>query len=572
MWPLLYLPKGKSKYEKLDYAETDLSALFRELSEQQFSGSVEIVSPSQRGMFVWHVGNLHEAFYDGDDERSLSREEVLQHFLQKKKNDPDTVINVTELGPQLIESLSALAIKPPMYRELETSFIDMARLFDTLSAKRFLGVLRFYHIRSHTRLGNILIKMNKITRDQLQQAVRLQLSHQGALRLGDALVQIGAIEPKDLGSALDLQSHARKGSDIELALAVFWEGKLLGGYTHIHKQFKIDRDDILPQLVGTEVLMDMLEGQLSEPLDIEFLWRAAEHQAPEAVEKTHQAALHPETGPSQERRLHIDENLSLKADDLILDIALDPLDETGDFLTMDYEEEKVPPVKAPARPAIPPMTVKPPVSAPLPTSAPKPAASGVEPSKPVSAANPPAAALPAPVLPKAEAPPKVKAVPPQAAVGPAGVPKPVAPPTLAKPVESKPEPVVPPVVVTPPVSEPIPVPEPVVHAETEVPVSLTPESTAEAVDEPMPPAPVHAEIAPDILGVEYALRVARDYMGVFGVTLLKKEASPLPLQGREWPENQIRDLVQRFLRSSALLLGRTQSEAMHLKMRERIEV
>jgi hypothetical protein len=389
--------------------------------------------------------------------------------------------------------------------------------------------------------------------------------------LGDALVQIGAIEPKDLGSALDLQSHARKGSDIELALAVFWEGKLLGGYTHIHKQFKIDRDDILPQLVGTEVLMDMLEGQLSEPLDIEFLWRAAEHHAPEAVEKTHQAALHPEAGPSQERRLHIDENLSLKADDLILDIALDPLDETGDFLTMDYEEEKAPPAKVPARPAVPPMVVKPPVSAPIPSLAPKPAAPSVEPSKPVSAAKPPVAVPPASVPPKTEEPPKAKVEPPVAPIVP-GVPSAGAPPTPVKPAESKPEPVLPPVVVAPPVPEPAPVPEPVGAMEPEAPVALTPEFVAEPVEEPVPVPPVREEIAPDIVGVEYALRVAREYMGVFGVTLLKKEASPLPLQGREWPENQIRDLVQRFLRSSTLLLGRTQSESMHLKMRERIEV
>ncbi len=535
MWPLLYLPKGRTLYDKLDYWSTDLASMFRELAEQDFTGSLEIVSLVQRGLFIWHHGRLCNAFYEGDDEKKITRLEVLRHFLQKGKRGQETLINIMELDPRLTECLGALEIKPPIYRELETSFIDMTKLFETLNAKRFLGVLRFYHVRSHTRLGNILLKMNKITRDQLQQAVRLQLSHQGALRLGDALVQIGAIELKDLGSALDLQSHARKGSDIELALAVFWEGQLLGGYTYILKVFKTDWDEILPQLVGTEVLMDMVEGLLPEPLDIRFLWNEFSHETPASVEKIHQASLHPVSEALPSAKPVKDESLNLKADDLILDLAGEPLHADDDFLTMD-EEFGTTAVEAPAVQAapVPQRESEKPADAPpvfkAPEVKPTPAKLPVVPSVSVPAALP---VVPQPEVPVLEKIPAAEAGPTEPGQA-AGV--------TAENNSSGPD-----------------LPESMPNA---LPVPGTPVSVPAA--EPA--------ISESVQGVEYVLRVAHDFMGPFGKSLLKKEAAPLLLQGRNWPDYQVRELTLRFFRSATWVLGKQKSGQMLQKIRERIEV
>jgi hypothetical protein len=520
---LLYLPKGITRYEKLDYSTADVVALFRELAAQDFTGYLEIVSPVQRGFFGWHIGRLYTAFYDGDDGRELSREDVLRHFILKKKRNAETVINVTELDPRLAEATGLLTHRPPLYRELETGFIDMVRLFDTLNAKRFVGVLRFYHVRSHTRLGNILIKMNKITRDQLQQAVRLQLSHQGALRLGDALVQIGAIEPADLGSALDLQSHARKGSDIELALAAFYEGDFLGGYTHIHKQFKTSRDEILPQLVGTEVLMDILEGGLPDPLDLEALLNFPEQPAPAPdfppPLSTPQARV---DSPEEPNPFSGEDGFNLKAEDLILDLHPQADSVEDAFLTLSTTAEEVAEAPAPPRPRA---AEKPPVPAPLENLR--------EPD------------LPAPVEP-----PKVMPeFPPRFQPEPQLEPEPE--PELAATVDWSPD-----FAVQSIFDEPEP-----------GPVAGEPEEDAPAGL----PAAVSA-ITAESRGLAYVLEVARDFLGPLGGALLRKEAAPLPLQGRDWPETQLRELVLRFFRSALWILGRTRSEHMLEKIRERIEV
>ncbi|NTV53287.1 MAG: hypothetical protein HGA76_09795, partial [Candidatus Firestonebacteria bacterium] len=112
----------------------------------------------------------------------------------------------------------------------------------------------------------------------------------------------------------------------------------------------------------------------------------------------------------------------------------------------------------------------------------------------------------------------------------------------------------------------------------------TPESPETVPDYPEPTPPPSESAALDSSpaaasavtaesrGLAYVMEVARDYLGPLGRTLLKKEAAPLSLQGRDWTETQVRELVLRFFRSSQWILGRARSERMLEKIRERVEV
>lgn len=357
VWPVLYLPKGEPKYQKLDYWTADLAGLLRELQADEFSGYVEILSPHQHGLFLFHTGRLCNCFYDGTEELQLTHPQVVEYFLQKKRRGPETAIHVMTLAPAVLEALSALETRRPLYRELETSFLDMEKLFDTLDAKHFTGFLRFYRIRSHTRLGNILIKMNKISREQLQEAVRLQLSRKNGMRLGDALVQTGAISAQDLDSALDLQSHARKGSDVEIGLALFRSGEFLGGYSHMHKQFGRNRDEILTQMVGTEVLLDITEGSLPDPIDLQTLLTqdAPRPEAPLESARREPAAGLPRAGNAPQPPtldLSSERVMILRNEDLFLDLR--DLPEAPE----PKESEAVPPIQ-PVQPGSPVPSVPP---------------------------------------------------------------------------------------------------------------------------------------------------------------------------------------------------------------------
>lgn len=319
MWPILYLPKGELRFEKRDYRTASLAAWIEELRRGNFNGCLEILAPHEHGLLIFQNGSLFSCFQEGSRELSGPRETVLRHFLETEPQTHETLVRAVALDSRFLEALSALDNQNPMQRELETSFLDMGKLFETLIRKHFTGTLRFYTVRNHTRLGNILIKMGKINQDQLKEAIRLQLAGEGGLRLGDALVKTGAISFNDLREALSRQSQTRKGSRTELALACFWQGEWLGGYTFAQRQLVLETAVILQWLNQPDVLMDMMEGRLPAAMDFPFL------PAPQSVPSVKSAEPIPDTAGREVKADQVlrdlaDDTFRLKADDLILDL------------------------------------------------------------------------------------------------------------------------------------------------------------------------------------------------------------------------------------------------------------
>jgi hypothetical protein len=318
VWPLLYTPGGKLKYEKLNYRSARFADLLTELLVPGFSGYVEILALHEHGLLLFHRGQIRNGFYEGTEDLQLSPQDVIRHFMATGTSERETVLNVGELAPAVLEALGALTSRTPAHRELETTFLDLPKLFTTFARKRFTGTLRFYRIRSNTRLGNLLLRLNKITADQLREAIRLQLSGVGALRLGDALVKTGAIRPQDLEEALNRQSNTRKGSDLEVALALFHDGDFLGGYTSEERQLVTSQTEVLTWLNKPELLMDIIEGLLPPPVDAQTVLGPGQvAPAPKAEAQPAAKASEPQAiAPAAAE----EETLSFKADDLILDI------------------------------------------------------------------------------------------------------------------------------------------------------------------------------------------------------------------------------------------------------------
>lgn len=323
MWPILYTPSGKLKYDKLNYRSARFAELLEGLLVPEFSGYVEILAPHEHGLLLFHRGQICNGFYEGTEDLQLSPPEVIRHFLSTGASERETILNVGELAPALLEALSALTPRTPAHRELETTFLDMPKLFATFARKRFTGALRFYRIRSNTRLGNLLLRLNKITADQLREAIRLQLSGEGALRLGDALVKTGAIRPQDLEEALNRQSNTRKGSDLEVALALFQEGAFLGGYTAAERQLVTSQTEVLSWLNVPELLMDIIEGVLPPAVDAQTVLgpsQAAPAPAPAPASAPAPKAENQPAAKVVAPAPLAEETLSFKADDLILEI------------------------------------------------------------------------------------------------------------------------------------------------------------------------------------------------------------------------------------------------------------
>jgi hypothetical protein len=151
------------------------------------------------------------------------------------------------------------------------------------------------------------------------------LARKQGLRLGDALVEIGALNPEDLKEALELQAHARKGSDVEIAIALLSQGRFLGSYTHMHRVFDTSLEGVRAQLAGAEVLMDILEGGLPDPVPLEPLLRPDEEIPQPAAAAAETASLEassapplPSPGPQTPG-----EAANLRGDELMFDLSLD---------------------------------------------------------------------------------------------------------------------------------------------------------------------------------------------------------------------------------------------------------
>jgi len=561
LWPSLYTPKGTFKYENLNHRITQLPGLIQELVRQDYSGILEILAPHEKGLLVFHHGVLYNSFYEGTQDLKLSREQILTHFFQTKTAERDTLIQIIELPDRVVEALGALQPRPPAHRELETSFLDLPRLLDTFRRKHFTGSLRFYRIRNNTRLGNLLVRLKKITPEQLQEAVRLQLSGEGALRLGDALVKIKAVSPEDLKAALDRQALTRKGSDVEIALALFWRGEWLGGFQGADGELVTDPATVIAWVNVPEMFMDIIDGRFPEPVDLASVLPTAGRSAPvKNAGEPGSAPIHELPG----------------GDDVIVDVRPDP--GLGDalsgaaFSTLDdlkfTSKESTPSAATEYRPSaedgswmsrlsgevellemqemlVPDAPPKPPEADKAPTLPPKPAR--IKPVAPLTSAKAaPAADESAP--PKAS-PPRDENQPPTASPAP--------PATGTVPVPS-----------TKPPEAQRPLPEAAPPKEPEP--AKRDEPAPPALEEP--PAPANEPVDPDVANYLIVRDIVDHYMGFLGRALLEQEYRKLALPGRPLNPAQLRLLCQNLQGPAGLLVGPTQALHIVQHLRERLKV
>lgn len=65
-------------------------------------------------------------------------------------------------------------------------------------------------------IGNILLKLGWITKDQLEKAVEAQKQNERGTRLGEILVGMGAITRDQLHEALSKQKKMRSGKAVDV--------------------------------------------------------------------------------------------------------------------------------------------------------------------------------------------------------------------------------------------------------------------------------------------------------------------------------------------------------------------
>jgi len=112
----------------------------------------------------------------------------------------------------------------PLPRTGNIKYIPLAVIFEELGAEKATGTLTLRSERVeksvffkggqvifskstdiHDRLGEILVKVGKLTRQDLDKALVLNRKHLGLKKIGAILVENGMVTPKDLFNALKTQ-------------------------------------------------------------------------------------------------------------------------------------------------------------------------------------------------------------------------------------------------------------------------------------------------------------------------------------------------------------------------------
>lgn len=72
-------------------------------------------------------------------------------------------------------------------------------------------------------IGNVLLRLGWVTKEQLDKAVEVQRAHERKTRLGEILVTMGAITRDQLSEALSTQKQMRSGHAVDVMLKMVSE-------------------------------------------------------------------------------------------------------------------------------------------------------------------------------------------------------------------------------------------------------------------------------------------------------------------------------------------------------------
>ncbi len=153
----MIFPKGEVLHRNLSTAYTNIPALLSTLKTGDFSGTIEIEFPENKGVIFVDSGEIinAEAKISTDSKRIVGQEAV--QTLLKLSNQKDGVINIYRLSPERVAIVASNLQHEIVFKGLSTDFTRLDRLLLKLREEKHNGFIEVL-TKEHQAMGVLFLE------------------------------------------------------------------------------------------------------------------------------------------------------------------------------------------------------------------------------------------------------------------------------------------------------------------------------------------------------------------------------------------------------------------------------
>lgn len=133
----MLLPKGQAVFEQLNTSFAQLDAMLGELSNDRFTGYVQVVAWNYEGILLLDTGNLVSAVEDSKGQRRVGP--AAASGIGVKAREKDGTINVYRLSEEMTELLTGAVKSELVFKDLASDFTSLDKLIAKLGGEKHTG-------------------------------------------------------------------------------------------------------------------------------------------------------------------------------------------------------------------------------------------------------------------------------------------------------------------------------------------------------------------------------------------------------------------------------------------------
>ncbi len=133
----MLLPKGQAVFEQLNTSFAQLDAMLGELSNDRFTGYVQVIAWDYEGILLLDTGNLVNAVEDSKGQRLVGPAAASK--IGAKAREKDGTINVYRLSEEMTELLAGAVRNELVFKDLASDFTSLDKLIAKLGDEKHTG-------------------------------------------------------------------------------------------------------------------------------------------------------------------------------------------------------------------------------------------------------------------------------------------------------------------------------------------------------------------------------------------------------------------------------------------------
>jgi hypothetical protein len=197
------VPAGQLIYDSLKTSFVDFPRLITTLEREGYTGYVKLLTEDANGLIFFRDGAALECVFDSGTDTPMLGTPALRAFHEEVTHGHG-VLDVVQLGGDLVEGLHDLTVARSIYSDLYASWIDAPALLQFLSDKGLSGSMM---VRSEAGVGVVILSAGRLAGAYTTDATEVADTADAVLALAggaDAVIDVKANE-----------GRSREGLDVD---------------------------------------------------------------------------------------------------------------------------------------------------------------------------------------------------------------------------------------------------------------------------------------------------------------------------------------------------------------------